>query len=261
MIDHNKGASSVIISIPHSGTEIPDVIATDMTDEGETIVDTDWFVDRLYAFSSDLDVTTIKTNINRYVIDMNRDPEDKSLYPGQFTTGLCPEVTFTGKALYREKSELSKDEIAIRKEQFWQPYHALLMTEINRIKQLHGFAVLLDAHSIASTVPTLFNGKLPDLNFGTNDGISCEGSLLNCIHQETAKEFSKVINGRFKGGYITRHYGKPENSVHTIQLEISQDCYLNETDATWNDTKANKLIEYLQQFCSSLIDWRPYNNK
>lgn len=261
MIEFSESTSPLLISIPHSGTEIPAELMAGMTYAAATRADTDWYVDRLYMFAEQLNISIVQSTISRYVIDLNRARDNETLYPGQFTTGLCPETTFTGDALYRQGRIPDSDEIADRIDNYWQPYHARLTHEISRIKAIHGHVILLDAHSIASQVPPLFSGTLPDLNIGTNSGKSCAESLLSALDIDTITNYSYVVDGRFKGGYITRAYGDPLQNIHAIQLEISQACYMNEEKSSWNQVKARKLTEFLQQFCQELITWQPDNQR
>ncbi len=257
MIDLKTGASPLIISVPHAGTDIDESIIGSMTEAAKRLTDTDWFVDRLYGFVESQDITMIKSHVSRYVIDLNRAPDDVSLYPGQFTTGLCPVTDFSGRALYQEDREPDQAEIESRILTYWKPYHSQLADQIARVKAQHGYAILLDAHSIESIVPNLFQGVLTDLNFGTNQGKSCAKSLINALAIDTIREYSTVVDGRFKGGFITRNYGKPDNGVHAIQLEISQSCYMDEQNCRWDTVKARKLSDYLTQFCHRLSTWHP----
>jgi N-formylglutamate deformylase len=226
-----QGQLPLLISIPHLGTRIPQALAAQMTSEAARLVDTDWHLDRLYDFAVAMGASIIQARYSRYVIDLNRPPTGESLYPGQTTTGLCPTETFRGGPLYRAGSEPDAAEIARRREVYWQPYHDALAVELARLRQLHGQVLLWDAHSIASVLPRLFDGKLPDLNFGTAGGASCEPKVLQaalcCLDSEP---LTQVVNGRFKGGYITRHYGQPRQGVHAIQLELCQCLYMNETE-------------------------------
>jgi len=251
------GKSPLVISIPHAGLVIPEQVKVHMTQEAARLVDTDWFVDKLYEFAKDLDVTIIAAELSRYVIDLNRDPDGVSLYPGQFTTGLCPLETFDKHALYKSDYLLDEQEVAHRRQQYWQPYHDEIIQQTSRVRALHGHCVLLDGHSIASEVPTLFDGQLPDLNFGTFNGASADEDLADALNKLDMMGYSSIFNGRFKGGYITRHYGKPEQSIHAIQLEISQATYLNESNRQWHSDKASALQAYLKQLCHTLIHWKP----
>ncbi len=225
-----QGTLPLLVSIPHVGTHVPEDIAERMTDVARTTPDTDWHLDLLYAFAREIGASVLQATHSRYVIDLNRPPDDASLYPGQNVTGLCPTDTFNSEPLYRNGSTPDATEIARRREALWRPYHMALQSEIARLRTLHDQVLLWDAHSIRSEVPRFFEGKLPDLNFGTADGKSCAEGTAQAICDEAQRHtaFSHVLNGRFKGGYITRHYGAPAQGVHAIQLEMAQCVYMNE---------------------------------
>lgn len=244
-----QGALPLLISIPHLGTELPAEFADNMSGTAPVLQDTDWHLGRLYGFAAGLDASVLQAKVSRYVIDLNRPPGGESLYPGQTTTGLCPTETFRGEALYGEANAPSKAQQADRLARYWQPYHDALRAELDRLKAQHGAVLLWDAHSIASVLPRLFDGKLPDLNFGTADGRSCASAIVDDVVAEVgATRFSHVVNGRFKGGYITRHYGSPANQVHAIQLEMGQDLYmLEEPPFTYLEHKAAEVWPLLQR--------------
>lgn len=228
-----SGNSPILISMPHAGTGIPKDIKCRLTPKAMLLTDVDWHLPILYSMTKELDISVISAEYARYVIDINRSPENTSLYPGQDVTGLCPIDTFAKNAIYLEGKQPDENEIENRIKQYWQPYHQKLATELQRIKAIHGVAILLDAHSIASHVPRFFSGKLPDLNFGTVDSSSCDISLQEALASTMresihAKAYSHVFNGRFKGGYITRHYGMPKMNIHAFQLEMSQCIYMEE---------------------------------
>jgi N-formylglutamate deformylase len=229
IFNFHQGNLPVLISIPHLGTEIPTVIADQMTDEGRLIADTDWHLDRFYDFAIRAGASVLGAKISRYVIDLNRPATGESLYPGQTTTGLCPAETFRGEPLYRNGRVPSDDEMKHRLEKYWAPYHAKLSSELDAMRAKFGTVLLWEAHSIASVLPRLFDGKLPDLNVGTNSGESCKPAVLNAISAELENQpFSWVTNGRFKGGYITRAYGRPDAGIQAVQLEMCQSTYMNE---------------------------------
>ncbi|HDR9318572.1 TPA: N-formylglutamate deformylase [Burkholderia vietnamiensis] len=226
----HQGTLPLLISIPHLGTDIPPHIGSQLGHVAEAVADTDWHLDRIYGFAKAAGASVLAARVSRYVIDLNRPASGESLYPGQTTTGLCPTETFHGEPIYPDGGGPDEAEIASRLEAFWKPYHARLREELDRLKAAHGAVLLWEAHSIASVLPRLFDGKLPDLNLGTNSGVSCDSRILDAVTGTLdAQPFSWVANGRFKGGYITREYGRPADGVHAIQLEMSQSTYMNET--------------------------------
>jgi N-formylglutamate deformylase len=226
---YRRGASPLIVSMPHAGTFVPWSVGRSLADCAAGRPDTDWHLPRLYDFLAALDATVIAANFSRYVIDMNRPPDGSNLYPGRDTPRLCPVDTFDGRPLYRSGTP-DDGEIARRLEAAWRPYHRRLEREIARVKRSHGVAVVWDAHSIASEVPRLFDGRLPDFNLGTAKGASCdpalEAELAVAIRRHS--EYTSALNGRFTGGYITRHYGRPSEGVHAVQLEMAEAIYMDE---------------------------------
>ena len=226
----SRGSVPLLVSFPHAGTGIPPDIEARMTPEALLRADTDWHLPLLYDFVAQMGASTLVPQMSRYVIDLNRPPEDTNLYPGQDTTGLVPQDTFHKQPLYRDGQAPGADEVAARRERFWQPYHDTLRGELERLRDLHGGAVLWDAHSISSVLPRFFDGKLPDLNLGTGKGISCDPSLAQTLLgiAESATGYTGVLNGRFTGGYITRNYGNPAQNVHAVQLEMTQSSYMQE---------------------------------
>jgi N-formylglutamate deformylase len=224
-----RGEQPLVVSLPHTGVTIPPEIAPRLASKWLARKDTDWWLESLYDFAGDLGATVIRTDISRTVIDVNRDPSGASLYPGQTTTGLCPETTFDGEPLYLEGLTLTADEISDRTLLYFDPYHRALTSEIARLRTRHQAVVLYDCHSIRSQIPRLFDGMLPNFNIGTNDGTSCDGALTAAVEAVCDKEpFTRVTNGRFKGGFITRSYGRPDQSVHAIQMELACRGYLEE---------------------------------
>ena len=224
------GSTPLLISIPHAGTHLPRDIAEQMTDAGRAVPDTDWYVDKLYAFARGLGAAIIHAGVSRYVVDLNRPVDGQALYPGQFESGLCPVETFDGEPVYQAGRVPDTNEIRRRVDRYWQPYHERLRRELGLLRQRHGHAVLWEAHSIRSCVPRLFDGVLPDLNLGTHDGRSCAPELASALHgcAQQQRDYSVVLNGRFRGGYITRAYGDPGRGIHAIQLEIAQRTYMCE---------------------------------
>jgi N-formylglutamate deformylase len=223
-----RGQAPLIVSLPHTGTTIPNEYQTGLTSLWLARKDTDWWIDRLYDFAASLNATIIHTAISRTVIDVNRDPSGVSLYPGQTTTELCPTTTFDGEPLYKEKGP-DESGIAQRRAQYFTPYHDALIAEIARLRTIHDNVVLYDCHSIRSVIPRLFDGTLPEMNIGTNSGKSCDPELEQMIASLAAgSSFSHVVNGRFKGGWITRQYGRPGEGVHAVQMELACRAYMRE---------------------------------
>jgi len=247
---HEESEGSVLLNFPHSGTWVPPDVAAQLNPLGRKITDTDWHVPKLYEFARG-SVSWLQATHGRVVVDLNRDPQGANLYPGQATTGLCPVTEFTGAGIYRDGQH---PDIAVRRARYFDPYHQQLADQIERIRARHGFCILLDCHSIKSTLPLLFSGQLPDLNLGTFDGVSCAPQLADLMMLSLQDNgFSFVQNGRFKGGWITRHYGKPAQGVHALQLEISQACYMDENQPEQFDTgKAAALQTVLQNLITRL---------
>jgi N-formylglutamate deformylase len=222
----------LVVSFPHTGTDIPAALEPRFASLWHARRDADWWVDRLYDFAHGMGATTVRTAVSRSVIDVNRDPSGASLYPGQATTELCPTTDFDGAPLYRDGAAPDEAEITRRRETYFAPYHATLRAELDRLRKLHPRVVLFDAHSIRSRIPRLFDGELPQFNIGTNSGRSCADALSAAVERVCARtSWSHVINGRFKGGWTTRHHGAPEQGFHAIQLELSCRGYMDEVDA------------------------------
>jgi N-formylglutamate deformylase len=225
-----RGSAPLIVSLPHTGTTIPADIAETLISPWLARKDTDWWIEKLYAFAAELDATLIRTTLSRTVIDVNRDPSGVSLYPGQATTELCPTTTFDGEALYRAGQAPDATAIAARRTAYFDPYHAALRQEIDRLSSNNLTVVLYDCHSIRSVIPRLFDDELPNFNLGTDSGSACAPHLTAAIEAITdATAFSRITNGRFKGGFITRHYGAPERGIHAVQMELACRGYMPET--------------------------------
>lgn len=227
-----EGTAPLLISMPHVGTHVPAGIAARMTDEARHVPDTDWHLETLYDFADELGASVLIATHSRYVVDLNRPPDGSSLYPGQSVTGLCPVDTFDDTPVYLPGQEPDDQEVQARREAVWRPYHEALDRELTRIRTKHGVAALWDAHSIRSVLPRFFEGKLPDLNLGTGKGSSCDDRIVQAVLKvaKTAEQggYTAVLNGRFTGGYITRHYGRPAQNIHAIQLEMTQSSYMQE---------------------------------
>ncbi|MCW3838441.1 N-formylglutamate deformylase [Sphingomonas canadensis] len=260
MIRVERGDAPLIVSIPHAGTEIPEDIAGNLVSLPIARYDADLYVDHLYAFAGSLGATIVRTTISRTVIDVNRDPSGQSLYPGMTTTGLCPTETFDGIPLYREGREPDAQEIARRRRDWFDPYHATIRGEIARLREGHGQVVLYDAHSIRSRAPRLFDGDLPLFNIGTNSGASCDPALERAVERICTAGGSTILNGRFKGGWITRHYGQPGEGVHAIQMELAMRAYLDEVapaawPPAWNEERAEPCRMALRYVLAAAIEF------
>jgi N-formylglutamate deformylase len=251
-----QGSVALLVSLPHTGTEIPGELRDAFVPRVLDLEDTDWHLQRLYDFLPALGASVLAPRYSRYVIDLNRPPDDAPMYPGASNTELCPTRFFTGDALYPEGHAVSVEERARRREAYWQPYHAALQAELLRLGALHGYALLWDAHSIRSQIPWLFQGTLPGLNLGTADGASADASIAQTLTGlcTAAPEFSHVLNGRFKGGYITRRYGAPQLKVHAVQLEMCQYLYMQETlPFAYDEARARKIQPLLASMLTGAL--------
>ena len=251
------GTSPLLVSMPHIGTHIPPALASRMTEAALKLPDTDWHLEQLYDFLDDLGASTLAATHSRYVVDLNRAPDNANLYPGQDTTALVPVDTFAREPVYTGAPP-DDAEIAGRVQTHWKPYHAKLEQELARIHGAYGYALLWDAHSILSVVPRFFQGKLTDFNLGTVGGASCDAELGTRVHAaaQQATDYSVALNGRFKGGYITRRYGKPGEHVHAIQLELSEARYMNEQHPyAFREDFATRLRPHLRRLLETMLDW------
>lgn len=252
-----RGEGPVLLAVPHSSTWLPDDFAGRLNENGLARADTDWHVDRLYDGLPGR-ATTVKACFNRYLIDANRDPAGTSLYPGRNTTGLCPVTDFDGREIYRNGMAPDAVEVASRVAAYHRPYHQALADEVGRLQERHGAVILYDCHSIRSHVPYLFEGTLPDLNVGSNDGTSCAGQVERIVAEvcAAATGYTHVVNGRFKGGWTTRQYGNPGGKVHAVQMELAQSTYL-EREASpfaYHEGKASRLRKVLKEILERLTE-------
>ncbi|MEP2030246.1 MAG: N-formylglutamate deformylase [Paracoccaceae bacterium] len=259
MIEVSHGNGPLVLGLPHTGTDIPEECLDRLNSRGHVMADTDWHIHHLYAGLLD-EVTTIRTTVNRYVIDVNRDPSGTSLYPGQNSTSLCPLTDFDGGAIYRAGQEPDANEVARRRDIYHKPYHAALQDALERAHKSYGFAILFDCHSIRSRIPFLFQGTLPDFNVGTNNGVTCDAAIQSavCGVCENAGDYTSITNGRFKGGWTTRHYGRPSDGMHAVQMELAQSTYMQESPPwTYDDAEAQRLRRHLKTVLETLSNWRP----
>jgi N-formylglutamate amidohydrolase len=256
----DRGESAVIVDVPHAGTYLPVTLAARLTPAARALPDTDWHVEKLFSFARGMGVTVLAATHSRYVVDLNRDPGGRALYPGADNTELVPTRTFANEPIYLPGDEPDSAEIAQRCGEFFTPYHAVLAGEIERVLARHGYAILLDGHSIKREVPRFFAGRLPDLNLGTVDGASCAPEFHHAAALTLARAtaFSNVVNGRFKGGFITRYYGGPARGIHALQLETAQACYMNESPPyRWDSSSAAALVTVLKSLLEVLVSTAP----
>jgi N-formylglutamate amidohydrolase len=247
----------LLVTVPHAGTLLPQTIASRMTAAGRALVDTDWDVDRLYAFAGELGATVLAARYSRYVIDCNRDPHGIPLIPGVRSSALCPTETFEGEPLYLRGADPTEREIAQRRATYWDPFHDALQDELQRIRSLHGYALILDAHSVWGHLPLVFEGQLPDVNLGTYAGRACDPALTEAVVRVvTNAGYSHRVDGRFQGSYITRRYGSPAHEVHALQVELNQRTYLAAgSRRSVDETKASALRSTLRDVCRAMLGW------
>ena len=253
-----QGTAPLLVSMPHAGVHIPPEIGAGMTAAALQLADTDWHLEQLYDFLDELGASVLIATHSRYVIDLNRPLDNTNLYPGQDTTGLCPVDTFNKEPVYQPGRIPDEAEMQRRGAQYWQPYHTALAQELQRIRSEHGIAMLWDAHSIGSIVPRFFEGRLPDFNIGTADGASCAPDLTERLRNlaQSAQGYSAAVNGRFKGGHITRYYGKPAAHIHAVQLELSQATYMEEQfPYRFDDALAAKVRPALRSLLNVMVEW------
>ena len=258
VIDIQAGSTPLIVNVPHDGREIPADIGARMTAEALALPDTDWHIRDLYAFAADLGATITSARCSRYVVDLNRDPSGKSLYPGADTTEVCPTATFRQEPIYLDGQAPDAPEIQRRLDLYWQTYHAELARVIAETRDRFGAVLLFDAHSIGSVLPRFFEGRLPDFNVGTAEGASADDDLTNRMFNvlDNAPGYTAVLNGRFKGGYITRHYGDPANDIHAVQLEMSQVAYMDEDPPfRFRPDRADAVRPVLTEMLQTGLDW------
>ena len=256
----HRGTRPLLVSVPHAGTAIPPAIAAMLVPRALATEDADWHLDRLYAFATELGASFIVPRHARYVVDLNRPPEDAPMYPGQNNTELVPTRFFTGEPLYRDGCAPDGPEMERRVSTYWRPYHAALQAELECLKRTHGHVVLFDGHSIQAELPWLFDGRLPDLNLGTANGSSCAPALRDALAAVLAAHpsHSHVVDGRFKGGYITRHYGQPARGVHAVQMEMCWHCYMQTDPPYAYDTAcAARVQPVLRVLAQTMLDFSP----
>ena len=256
----HRGNAPLLVSLPHVGTQIPDDLKPALVDRALAVEDTDWHLEALYAFARELGASLLVPACSRYVVDLNRPPENAPMYAGANNTELVPTRFFTGEPLYRDGQAPSELQARQRRDTYWRPYHETLAAELARLKAAHGHAVLWDGHSIRSQLPWLFDGRLPDLNLGTASGASCAPGLRHALQQvlQAQSDFTQVVDGRFKGGYITRSLGQPQLGQHAVQLEMCWSTYMEERPPYRVDPqRAQRLAPVLRALVQTMIAWRP----
>lgn len=265
LFHHVPARLPLVIDVPHAGTYVPPMLHARLTDAARDLPDTDWHVEKLYAFAAELGCGLFWATHSRYVVDLNRNPDGVALYPGADNTELCPLRTFENQPIYLPGQDPSADERASRLQTYFQPYHHALSAEIEALRARHGYVVVLDGHSIRAQVPRFFAGRLPDLNLGTADGTSCAPAFSEAAWRalHTESSLSRVCNGRFKGGYVTRHYGQPGRGVHALQLEMAQSAYMDEAaPRDFDPTRAAPLQRVLRALVQALAStpWQQGGN-
>jgi len=257
VLSFHQGRLPLLISMPHAGLKLTPAVQDGLVDAARSLPDTDWHIPRLYDFARELDASVVAAEYSRFVIDLNRPEDDQPLYVGA-TTGLYPATLFEGEPLFKEGQVPSAQERATYLEQIWRPYHDTLRNELQRLREQFGYALLWDAHSIRSHIPHLFEGKLPDFNLGTFNGASCDAQLAGQLEDVCAKapDFSHVLNGRFKGGHITRHYGQPDQNIHAVQLELAQSTYMEEREPfAYDEQLAQSTQQVLRKLLETTLAW------
>lgn len=256
----HRGATPLVLSLPHVGTTVPDELKSHYAERALQLEDTDWHLERLYDFAKALGASVIVPCNSRYVIDLNRPPDDAPMYPGASNTELCPTRFFNGDSLYVDGAAPDASEVNRRRATYWQPYHHALRAELDRVRAQFGYALLWDGHSIRSEIPWLFDGKLPDLNLGTASGTSCATSLRAQLVAELQRnpQFTHAADGRFKGGYITRNYGRPADNIHAVQMEMCQSLYMQELlPFDYLHDRAAQVQPLLQRLLEIMLAWKP----
>ena len=251
----SAGETPLLVSMPHSGLALTPQVQSGLTEKALTLPDTDWHVPEVYSFLGELGVGRISANYSRYVIDLNRPLDDAPLYASK-TTGLFPSILFDESPVFKPACLPNKRHHQFCKENIWQPYHGKITEELECLKAKFGYAILFDAHSIAPETPMLFEGRLADFNFGNNNGEASSQKWLQAASGVVPDgTYSRVSNGRFKGGYITRSFGNPKKNIHAIQLELSQACYLKNQSHPYSidSNKLANLQAVLKQVIKTLI--------
>jgi len=257
VLSFHQGSLPLLISMPHAGLNLTDAVRDGLVEQARSLPDTDWHIPQLYDFAQEMGASVVAAEYSRFVIDLNRPDDDTPLYAGA-TTGLYPATLFEGEPLFKAGLEPTTEQRKQYLEQIWRPYHDTLRNELIRLREQFGYALLWDAHSIRSHIPHLFDGTLPDFNLGTFNGASCDPALAERLEDvcAQAQNYSHVLNGRFKGGHITRHYGDPAQHIHAVQLELAQSTYMNEVEPfAYRDDLAQPTRQVLRQLLEETLAW------
>lgn len=246
----------ILISSPHSGTAFPEDIKGHYREEMiEAPEDTDWYIDKLYDFAPDLGITMVCANYSRWVIDLNRDPESNPLYTdGRVTTDLCPTMTFMEEPIYHDDDLPNRKEIDRRLENYYWPYYKKVQELLDGLKNEFGKVLLWDAHSIKQYVPTIREEVFPDLILGDNNEKTASGQLINTSLDVLSDSKLKVNhNDPFRGGHITRYFGKPAKNQHALQLEMTKINYMDNKERAYDEERAGIIRSLLKKNFEALI--------
>ncbi|WP_411029920.1 N-formylglutamate amidohydrolase [Spongiimicrobium sp. 3-5] len=248
----------IVISVPHSGTGFPkEVKGLYKKRMRKHLDDTDWYVHKLYKFAPSLGITLIRANLSRWVIDLNRDPKSVPLYNDQrLITSNTPTTDFFGNKIYKSSSfEPDQEEKTRRLKAYYNPYYDKLMALLAERKKQFGHVLLWDAHSIRHRVSTIQETPFPDMILGNNDEKTASPLLINtALKGLRSGNFKVSHNSPFKGGHITRYFGKPEENVHTLQLEMNKILYMDDNEITYNKTRAKQVQKVLKHTMETLIE-------
>ncbi len=257
VIEPKQPIVPIILSVPHCGTDFPDEIRNDYVPEMMAAPDdTDWFVHQLYNFATELGITIIHAKYSRWAIDLNRDPESAPLYDdGRIITGLTTTTDFFGKSIYISDDRIpDQKEVERRLTEYYWPYYNKIQDLLDERLATFGKALLWDAHSIRHFVPTIRKEIFPDMILGNNDETTAHPELIEtALHGLTSGKFGVNHNTPFKGGHITRYFGKPEQNIHALQLEMNKILYMDDEERNFHEERANEMRAVLKPTFEALI--------
>lgn len=246
----------ILLSVPHCGTQFPDELKGDFMPElAKAPDDTDWFVDELYNFASTYGIDIVSAKYSRWVVDLNRDPKSKPLYnDGRIITGLCTTTDFHGNSIYKQ-NEPDENEIRRRVDLYYTPYHNKIQEMLDALKKEFGKVLLWDAHSIRQFVPTIRKEKFPDLILGSSDETSAHAGLIQAALDGLGTgTYELSHNHPFKGGQITRSFGRPSENQHALQLEMNKILYMDDKELQFAPDRANNVRKVLKTTFENLIE-------